>query len=141
MIELSASTKTKRLVGYFPSWAIHAQNYHVADIPADQLTHVIYAFADVSTKGVCASVNAQDDQVNFPQLLQLKKQHPEVMALISVGGASSFLRPIRLRGAQLTRGQGGHNALHVQLELGSVGCDALATGLRRLRPARKHHDH
>jgi len=76
------------LAGYFPGWAIHAQNYHVANIPAHLLTHVIYAFADVSPNGECVSTNAQDDQVNFPRLIQFKQQHSGVMTLISVGGAS-----------------------------------------------------
>lgn len=35
------AAETKRLVGYFPAGAIHAQNYHVADIPAGLLSHVI----------------------------------------------------------------------------------------------------
>jgi chitinase len=80
--------QSKRLVGYFPSWAIHAQNYHVTDIPAGQLTHVIYAFANVSAEGDCVSVNPDDDAANFPQLLQLKQQYPNLQILISVGGAS-----------------------------------------------------
>lgn len=37
----SLPTQTKRLVGYFPARAIHAQNYHVADIPASLLSHVV----------------------------------------------------------------------------------------------------
>ena len=41
-----------RVIGYFPSDAIHARNYHVADIPAAQLTHVIYAFAQVTANGL-----------------------------------------------------------------------------------------
>jgi GH18 family chitinase len=80
---------TYRLVGYFPSWGIHAQNYHVTDIPAGQLTHVIYAFANVTAAGDCVSSNPADDQVNFPQLRQLKQQHPKLQILISVGGAAN----------------------------------------------------
>ena len=78
----------KRLVGYFPSWGIHAHNYHVGDIPADRLSHVIYAFADVSKNGTCVSINENDDKINFSQLAQLKRQHPKLQTLISVGGAS-----------------------------------------------------
>lgn len=43
--------QSMRLVGYFPAGAIHAQNYQVADIPATLLTHVIYAFANVTATG------------------------------------------------------------------------------------------
>jgi GH18 family chitinase len=77
-----------RLVGYFPAGAIHAQNYQVTDIPAGLLSHVIYAFANVTAAGACVSVNANDDSVNFPQLLALKANYPQLLVLISVGGAS-----------------------------------------------------
>lgn len=82
------SSKQMRLVGYFPAWGIHAQNYNVADIPAGQLSHVIYAFADVTAAGDCVSISPDDDKVNFPQLLQLKRQQKTLQILISVGGAS-----------------------------------------------------
>jgi GH18 family chitinase len=48
----------KRLVGYFPTGAIHAQDYHVTYIPASLLSRVIYAFANVTAAGDCVSVNA-----------------------------------------------------------------------------------
>jgi chitinase len=79
---------TKLLVGYFPGWAIHAQNYHVSDIPADKLTHVNYAFAGISAMAECISIRPQDDQINFPSLQQLKRQHSGLKTLISIGGAS-----------------------------------------------------
>lgn len=59
----SLPAQTKRLVGYFSSWSIHAQNYHVADIPAGQLSHVIYDFANVTASGDCVSINAQDNRI------------------------------------------------------------------------------
>jgi chitinase len=83
----SNSCQTTRLVGYFPAEA-HKQNYAVADIPADQLSHVIYAFANVTAAGDCESVDRKDDSVNFPQFLDLKASYPQLLTLISVGGAS-----------------------------------------------------
>ena len=53
------------------------------------MTHVLYAFANVSASGECVSTNAADDQVNFPELLKFKQQNPKVMTLISVGGAAN----------------------------------------------------
>jgi GH18 family chitinase len=82
-------TKGKLLVGYFPGSAIHARNYHVSDIPAKQLTHVVYASADINSSGVCESLNPQDDQINFPALQTLKQQSPGLKVLISIGGASN----------------------------------------------------
>jgi chitinase len=93
----------KRLVGYFPAGAIHAQNYHVTDIPAGLLSHVIYAFANVTAAGDCVSVNAKDDQVNFPQLLDLKANVPQLLVLISVGGASHSTNFAAVSAAAATR--------------------------------------
>lgn len=85
------NTNTKRLVGYFPAGAKEF-NYSVADIPADRLTHVIYAFASISTTGECVSESPAEDRVNFPELLKLKQQHSQLKTLISIGGASSAAR-------------------------------------------------
>ena len=84
--------QTKRLVGYFPAEA-HKQNYDVADIPAGQLSHVIYAFAGIAADGSCVSVDTKDDKINFPQLRHLKHHHPNLQILISVGGASNEAFP------------------------------------------------
>lgn len=75
MNSATSLAQTKRLVGYFPAWSIHAMKYAIADIPADQLTHLVYAFAEVSASAECVSVNAADDSVSFPQLLELKQSH------------------------------------------------------------------
>jgi chitinase len=83
-----AGQPSYQVIGYFPSWAIHAMKYEVSDIPADKVTCVNYAFAGVSADNECISVKAADDSVNFPQLLRLKKQYPKLLTLISVGGAS-----------------------------------------------------
>jgi GH18 family chitinase len=84
----SVPSATKRLVGYYPASDIHAQNYQVTDIPANLLSHVIYAFANVTAEGACVSVNPEDDQVNFPQLQELQEEYPQLLMLISVGGAN-----------------------------------------------------
>ena len=46
------AASSPRLVGYFAEWA-EGRGYHVADIPADRLTHVNYAFA-IIRDGQCA---------------------------------------------------------------------------------------
>jgi chitinase len=79
---------TKKLVGYYEAGDIGAKQYFVRDIPADLLSHVIYAFADVTPAGECVAVNAKDDGINFPLLADLKAEYPQLRVLISVGGAS-----------------------------------------------------
>src|SRR5271170_1821622 len=82
------SAATLRLVGYYEAGDIGAKQYFVTDIPGALLSHVIYAFADVTATGDCVSVDAKDDGINFPQLVTLKATYPQLGVLISVGGAS-----------------------------------------------------
>jgi chitinase len=88
------------VVGYFAEWSIYQRKYNVADIPADKLTHINYAFAKI-VDGECALADSyaaidkaypEDKEGqgilrgNFKQLQVLKEKHPDVRTLISVGG-------------------------------------------------------
>jgi chitinase len=96
----SANAAEPKIVGYFVEWGVYDRNYHVKNVPADQLTHLNYAFAKI-VDGKCALFDrfAAVDKAypgdkpgegmlrgNFNQLLQLKKRHPHLKTLISVGG-------------------------------------------------------
>ena len=35
------------VAAYFPEWGVYGRDYQVADIPADNLTHLIYAFTKI----------------------------------------------------------------------------------------------
>ncbi|MCH2171894.1 glycosyl hydrolase family 18 protein [Myxococcota bacterium] len=98
------------LAAYFPEWGIYARNYQIEDVPAAELTHLIYAFADLdaggnitlfdpyaaveklfpanqSVSGVADSVGAPGEiRGNFRQIELLKEKHPHLRALIAVGG-------------------------------------------------------
>jgi GH18 family chitinase/lysophospholipase L1-like esterase len=89
-----------RIVGYFPEWAVYQRKYNVPDIRADKVTHINYAFAKI-VNGECAIFDAYAavDKAypgdkwgqgvlrgNFNQLQLLKKKHPHLKTLISVGG-------------------------------------------------------
>lgn len=91
----------KKVVAYYAEWSIYGRKFNVGDIPADKLTHVIYAFARISEKGEVGlfdSYAAIDKfypgdkwdagflRGNFHQLQQLKKKHPHLKTLIAVGG-------------------------------------------------------
>jgi len=99
-VQAQETSAPKRIVGYFTSWAIYGREYFVNEIPADKLTHINYAFANVSKEGECligdswADVeiafegDAQDAPFkgNFNQLKLLKEKNPNLKTLISIGG-------------------------------------------------------
>ncbi|WP_141925022.1 glycoside hydrolase family 18 protein [Haloactinospora alba] len=103
-------------VGYFADWNTANRDYTIADIAengaADQLTHLMWAFGDVSSEGKChipqgsnqaweiyqrrysaeESVDGQADDYrqelagSLGQLRKLKSEHPALRASISLGG-------------------------------------------------------
>ena len=66
---------------YYPGGS--AEHYPVASIPADTLTHLFYAFATIE-QGRCV-VDAQAN-AHFKALATLKREHPQLHTLISIGG-------------------------------------------------------
>ena len=102
----------KTIVGYFTQWGIYRRNFLVKNVDtsgaAARLTHINYAFADISDSLVCASADpfadynkafdaaesvdgvgdlvSQPVKGNFNQLLELKRKHPHLKILISIGG-------------------------------------------------------
>lgn len=66
---------------YYPGYS--ADRYPVANIPADQLTHLFYAFAHIEN-GRCAV--APEAPAHFAALAELKRLHPGLRTLISIGG-------------------------------------------------------
>ena len=96
-----------RVIGYFTSWGVAGRGYTVARIPADQVTHINYAFSAITYFGKCAlgdpnadtkrfysardSVDKKADVKDGPhgtfnQFLQLKQKYPHLKVLISIGG-------------------------------------------------------
>jgi chitinase len=90
----------KRVIAYFVSWGVYARNYHVPDVPADRLTDLNYAFANV-VNGECVLGDAYADtdkaypgdswdpgakRGSFHQLALSKAKYPKLRTLISVGG-------------------------------------------------------
>lgn len=73
-------------VGYYGGWGAYT-GYTPDKLPADRLTHLLYAFAkiDPSSLTIALSDPAKDRQ-NFAALSRLKKKHPRLQTLISVGG-------------------------------------------------------
>ena len=103
------------MAAYYPEWGIYGRNYQIADVPADQLTHLIYAFVDLnaegkielfdswaaverlftaeeSVDGTADGLYAGDPELvngvwgNFRQIADLKALHPHLRVSIAVGG-------------------------------------------------------
>lgn len=96
----------KILGGYFEEWSIYYAGYNIANLQqngvADKLTHLIYAFADVTTTPApaCAIADTWADYQspylpsvsgvayagplygNFAAIQQLKQLHPKLKVLM-----------------------------------------------------------
>jgi chitinase len=103
----------KILGGYFEEWSIYYAGYNIANLQkngvADKLTHLLYAFANVTTTPApaCAIADGWADYQspylpsvsgvpysgplfgNFAAIQQLKQLHPRLKVLMSIGGASA----------------------------------------------------
>ncbi len=103
----------KILGGYFEEWSIYYAGYDIANLQkngvADKLTHLIYAFANVTATPApaCAIADTWADYQspflpsvngtaypgpmfgNFAAIQQLKGLHPNLKVLMSIGGASA----------------------------------------------------
>ncbi|KAK6342306.1 Endochitinase 1 [Orbilia javanica] len=91
-------------VGYFVNWGIYGRKFPPSLIPADDLTHILYAFADLSaeTGEVKLSDVWSDKDIHYPgdswnedqsnlygnfkAIYNLKKQKRHLKVLISIGG-------------------------------------------------------
>ena len=97
------SSGSKRIVAYYTAWSTYDRNFQVADIQAEQLTHINYAFANIDASGkITLGDPFADTEKAFPgdsqdaatqpfrgnlwQLTLLKKKNPQLKTLISVGG-------------------------------------------------------
>ncbi len=102
---------SKVLGGYFEEWSIYYAGYNIANLQqngvADKLTHLMYAFANVTPASGCAVADSWADYQtpylpsvsgapytgpmygNFAAIQQLKQLHPRLKVLMSIGGASA----------------------------------------------------
>jgi chitinase len=74
----------KRVIGYYAGWS--AERFPATKIRGELLTHVNYAFAVIDKDNQCQPRDPKHAERGFAQLRELKKKHPHLRTLISVGG-------------------------------------------------------
>ncbi|MDO6527846.1 glycosyl hydrolase family 18 protein [Motilimonas sp. 1_MG-2023] len=94
------AAEPKAIIAYYKQWGIYSPNYHIKDVPVGQVTHLVYQSAKFDSEGTVevgdeyADLNLQypdaDESIpfsgNFGQMVSLKKRHPHIKTIISIGG-------------------------------------------------------
>ena len=73
------------VAGYYP-WYARLDGYLPADLPAELLTHLHYAFAGIDETGRVRLENPREDLASFAGLRGLREEFPGLMTLLSIGG-------------------------------------------------------
>lgn len=81
-----AAAKQETIVaGYYAGWAAYS-GYTPDKVPVANLTHLLYAFANIDGSGRITAGDPQVDYQNFELLRARKARWPHLRTLISVGG-------------------------------------------------------
>lgn len=85
--ESTPTPSTNKVVGYYAAWSAYS-GYTPDKIDATKLTHINYAFANV-TSDLKVTLGYPDiDALNISKLNALKQTNPNLKTLISIGGWS-----------------------------------------------------
>lgn len=84
-VATTTATAGKIVAGYYAGWAAYS-GYTPNDIPAANLTHVLYAFANIDANYKIMLGDSEVDPKNLAELKAMKKRNAKLKTLISVGG-------------------------------------------------------
>ncbi|GEM_PF-2704203 len=114
LVSTSLAQTPFRIAGFYSPEALYTRQFEPVDIPADELTHLFYAFVipkDINGDGYYEAVWANTDIVQHAffsrsliprdtsridrrgvlrQLVHLKRKHPHLRILLSLGGTCSY---------------------------------------------------
>ncbi|KIY62296.1 glycoside hydrolase family 18 protein [Cylindrobasidium torrendii FP15055 ss-10] len=85
----------KKSVGYFVNWGIYGREFPPSMIPVQDVTHILYAFANLSILGHYAEIHYPGDSWNdvgnnlygnFKAIYNLKKANKHLKLPLSIGG-------------------------------------------------------
>ncbi|GAQ03175.1 endochitinase B1 [Aspergillus lentulus] len=131
----------KKSLAYYGNWDIYARSFMVTDIPADKLTHLSYAFANINTTtgSIVLSDEWADLQYSYPgddntapgtnvygnikQLYLLKKAHRNLKTILSVGGWTYRMNFGPMLASETKRRQFVASAMELVSDLGFDGLD------------------
>ncbi|HSK19283.1 MAG TPA: family 20 glycosylhydrolase [Longimicrobiales bacterium] len=96
-----AAADRPRVIGYLASWGVRSKGLRIRSIAGDRLTHIFYAFGDVTEDGTaalgdpCLDIGRCEPGAappnaapggNFADLMELKRRFPHLRLMISLGG-------------------------------------------------------